>query len=266
MRSSVLRVELTSTREVESKTMSFSVRPLAVAIRVVVVALVIFGAAVATAITNLLPNGELSLGSGNMPEFWKAETIVGPKSEEQQPAFSWTRNGTGGELRLRSEGISVLQWVQSLMLSPGWYRLSAEMNAAISDPTYSSATVAVIPREDYLFGVLWSGSSKTGIWTSGHLDFRVANNTRTIQIVCQLSGAGDAAFRKLSVVSLSGPPQQTEASVDLGALPPQRRHAATTEGSATPGGVPDSIIAALLIAAIVGFFGYALLARRNNKQ
>src|SRR5262249_28769111 len=75
---------------------------------------------------NLILNGDLTRGSEQQPDDWRTEAWV---NEPAAFAYTWIhpQNGSPGQLEVNAIKPNDARWMQSLTLTSGWYRFSAEV-------------------------------------------------------------------------------------------------------------------------------------------
>lgn len=107
------------------------------------------------------------------------------------------------------------EWSQTLQLSPGWYRVSGEIEtdhvASLSD---ARVGIKVVNRR---FSSPPPGPDGGSAWHPSELYFRIGKPDQTAVVICRLVGKGSARYRHLRLVKLSGPPPPGVAQVDLDA-------------------------------------------------
>lgn len=180
-------------------------------IRILAAALFLSGlllAAPLLADSNLLGNPNLEQGAGDQPGAWRTQRLMPGGG-----SFTWTRKpGLGSELQVSNRGFDVAQWIQSVALRPGWYRLTGELEPKGEE---AEAMLGVALRHS-VHGWSPGGTSDPshGGFHSGDLYFKVGQ-PRDVQIVCRLSGRGSARFRRIELRSVDAPPDSLAMQLDL---------------------------------------------------
>jgi len=155
---------------------------------------------------NLLLNGDLSAGSGDIPEHWTRTPLAPPGS------LKWLRRkGDSAELEIDtgSGQFRTFYWNQTVNLSQrGWYYLRTEVK---TDKPGVRATLKV------------EGAHSTGgatesnpEWTPIEVYVKVAG-AEAVEIGCGVRGisSGRAFFRNLTLNSISGAPPSGSRQIDL---------------------------------------------------
>jgi hypothetical protein len=221
---------------------------------------------------SLIANGELTQGSGSMPDHWRPESMRNLSYAEDAATFQWSHDPGSAEMWLFDKAPNRTSWGQTLTLAPGWYFLHGEMRTEPAALHYGSALIGV-HLETGTIGLAWS-DSPTQDWYKGGLYFSVGARARTVEIVCVLVGKGRAFFRHLGLSRLSAPPPPNVGQVvDLDSLPePPSRPlrfpdpTAQTKPFGAPTGRPWSIFALMLVLSVVAFSGWLALGVEDHPQ
>jgi len=174
---------------------------------------------------NLLPNAELTGGSGAAPAYWRHHSIYDAFPSDIV-SFSWFHPpGASGELRITGQTSDLARWMQTVSLNPGWYLLSAELRTEDLDPNTIAAAQIGIDQGDRLWTVETDPRQRAK-WTSAGVYFKVASSYRQVRIDCAIQSPGKAFFRSLRLARLEGPPSPDSTQFDLDLLPcePLRWH------------------------------------------
>ncbi len=156
---------------------------------------------------NLLLNGELSAGSGDMPEHWSRAQFASHKW------FKWSHPGNEPAAlevqRVKGKFRHTSYWSQTVNLpDPGWYRLRAEVK---TDNPDSSAALKFDSSHDV--EVVTQSNPQ---WAPMEVYFKVAGPEK-VQIGCGVRAepAGRAYFRNLILTRISGEPPNDARQFDL---------------------------------------------------
>ncbi len=179
------------------------------AIRLAVVLLsvsILFASPCPGAESNLLLNGDLSAGSGEMPEHWSPTPLAPPGS------FAWLHPpGEPSTLEVYTEKgqFRTYYWTQTVTLAQtGWYHLRTEVK---TDNPGVRATLKV-EGANAVGGATASNSN----WTPLEVYFK-AVGSEAVQIGCGVRGisAGRAFFRNLILNGVAGAPPSGTSQIDL---------------------------------------------------
>jgi hypothetical protein len=219
---------------------------------------------------NLLHNGDLAAGSGNLPDDWRPTSM---RATAGISVFSWQRpSADPGELRVTSTRTNVADWGQTLALAPGWYYLSGEIRSlGIADGT----AMIAIEVHAHLFGLSGRAAGRPEDWRTGDLYFKVGGSGRNVQVVCQLEGTGTAFFRRVRLVRVPDVPPLAS-RFDLDSVPEhhptEHTPSPTSRPFAPPTGRTWTIVATILLLAGITIWGWTELrpdpgqARRDDQQ
>jgi len=167
---------------------------------------------------NLLPNGDLSEGSGTAPAAWAQRTVY-PQYRSEATGFSWSHApGASAELRITAQANDLARWIQTLSLSAGWYLLSAELRAEDLAPDTVATAELGIDQANELWGVE-TDPQRHAQWTRTEVYFKVPASYPRVRIDCALKSPGRAFFRDLRLVRSDGPLSPTSAQFNLESLP-----------------------------------------------
>jgi hypothetical protein len=206
---------------------------------------------------NLVHNGDLSAGSGDLPDDWRPTSL----RKRTVSVFSWQRaSADPGELRLTSSEPNVADWSQTLALSPGWYYLSGEMRMPGIAVSYSGATIG-IQVTAHTFSVSWLGAGTTADWRKGGLYFKVGGSGRNVQVICRLEGTGAALFRLIRLARVPDAPA-IAARVDLDSVQDQPEIVSSSvkpRPFAPPRGRGWTIVATILLLSGIAIWGWTAL-------
>ncbi len=161
---------------------------------------------------NLVSNGDLSEGTGQLPNGWRTAS---QRVVIASDTFSWSHQpGSGGELHVVNHKPNIALWSQTVTLPLGWYYLTGETKTIGNSGDVGTIGVHLMRHE---FGLSRLDTSSRGDgWTRGEMYIKVPGNRHSMQIICQLEGRGSASFRHIRLVAISGDPPAGAAQVDLG--------------------------------------------------
>ncbi len=211
--------------------------------------------AIADAI-NLLPNGRLSEGSGKYPAYWR-ERFEQSEAQPGATELGWNRASDPPEVEVRNSSPAAAGFQELVQLrAPGWYRLSAEIEAHDVGDTGAGAQIGV--AQFSIFTIATPGAHGTAGWNRIELYLRANKRTRETMVFCRLGArgnpsAGDARFRDFKLVHIEGAPPPGAAQYDLDALAP-----------ATIVDKPWSVTAAFALLAAVALLGWRSLGRATH--
>lgn len=176
--------------------------------------LVFFAGGRAYADDNLLLNADLDQGSGNLPSHWSTERTP-PQGADQ--TFSWVRQAGGlNELRLDLTKPGSADWIQPVKLTPGWYRISGEIQA---DHAASLSVARIgIKFGDHRYSGRPHSPEHGSAWSPSEFYFRIGKPDQTAAVICRLAGRGSARYRRLRLTKVSGTPPPGVARIDLDAV------------------------------------------------
>ncbi len=212
---------------------------------------------------NLVRNGDLTEGSGDIPGDWRTAS----QSEVKvRSSFLWEHQPESpGELRLINPKPNITDWSQTITLSSGWYFLTGEIKAAGSRDELATIGIHVLGHE---FGSTpLETAVGRGQWSRTQLYIKIGSDRRNVQIICQLEGRGDASFRHIKLVAAPGPPPPGAPEADLTAIrqkAPTASHGADPTAFSPPQGRPWSIVALLLALIGITLWGWSALAPRRR--
>jgi hypothetical protein len=156
--------------------------------------------------TNLLRNGDLSAGAGEMPDAWGLTARTSPD------AFKWSHQpGTPAQLEIAAIKSSHRRsyWIQSVNLIDGWYRLSAEVK---TDSPEAAAALRVKGAKVVAMAV-----QSAAAWKPLTSYFRVGRPAQSVEIGCGVRAevAGKAFFRDIRLIKVFGAPPSGARQFDL---------------------------------------------------
>jgi len=215
-----------------------------IAVALLALLLTFFASGSVYADDNLLLNGDLNQGAGNLPYHWSAEAAA-PRGTGA--TFSWVRQpGDGSELRLDSIKPGGAEWVQTVGLTPGWYRVSGE----IETTDVASLNVARIGIKfgAHRYSGRLRGPDRGSGWSPNEFYFRIDKPEQTVEVICRLAGKGSARYRHLRLIRVSGSPPPGAARLALDAA--AAKDAARGAWDIKPYSARSSV--GWLLAAVVG--------------
>jgi hypothetical protein len=201
--------------------------------------------------TNLLHNGDFSLGSEDSVNGWRTDAWI------QDPGatdYHWIRPvaGASGEIELFTHHDNDARWLQPVSLGPGWYRISAEAKTAKVLPFFTGANVSIL--EDGITSADLRGDHD---WTPLSLFLKIGPRGADVDVCMRLGGyanltRGQAFFRSARIERVSAPAPGTPYVFDLDAI---RKQEVTG-----PIGQPWTLAATLILLAAVAVLGWSLLS------
>ena len=206
---------------------------------------------------NVLPNGDLTRGSGNRPDKWRT---AGWKSGPEFTIYRWNHlPGKASELKVSSTKANDAYWAQDIHLAPGWYHFTASVRAEGIPQESSGANISIL--ED---GITSPHLRGTVDWQTTGFYLKVGDPGADVSLACRLGGfsslnTGKAFCRDLRAIKIDAPPANADAAFtyDLDLI----RHPAGAPRPAaqapSTGGNPIPIAVELLIAAaVIGFVAW----------
>jgi hypothetical protein len=204
---------------------------------------------------NLLLNGDLSAGAGDIPQNWSmtAGASIG--------SFGWfhPKHAPGAlEIGTNEGALRYSYWTQKIILAEAaWYRLRAEVK------TEGSSTNAVIK--------VWGARSSdlavqsSSDWAPMEVYFRIASANGTVELGFGLRAppGGRAYFRKLALYKSFGPPpdgsRQLDIATDFDELLRPKIHQFVPEDVSQKGGPLRSLNGMMSVASMPASEKAALL-------
>ncbi|HLW69335.1 MAG TPA: hypothetical protein VKS22_01815 [Candidatus Binataceae bacterium] len=201
--------------------------------------------------TNLLHNGDFSVGSEDSVDGWRTDAwIQSPDTTD----YHWIRpaNGTSGEIELLTHHDNDARWLQPVSLGPGWYRISAEVKTVKVLTFFTGANVSIL--EDGITSADLRGDHN---WTPLRLFLKIGPRGADIDVCMRLGGyanltRGQAFFRNARIERVSAPAPGTPYVFDLDAI---RKQEVTG-----PIGRPWTLAATLMLLAALAVLGWSLLS------
>jgi hypothetical protein len=200
---------------------------------------------------NLILNGNLAKGSGEQPDHWRTEAWVNDPTAFH---YAWIHRETGGPGELEVEALKPndARWMQTLTLSPGWYRFSAEVRTDNVGTRATGATISIM--ED---GAMSPDIRGTTGWQRVALYLKVGSSGADVEVGLRVGGfgslnTGKAFFRDVQAERLSAPPPGATPVYDLSAI----RKAAQPQ----PVGHPITLIAAFIVLLLISVQGWRMFA------
>ncbi len=207
--------------------------------------------------SNLMLNGDLSKGSGEQPDDWRTEAWVNDPT-----AFHYTwmhpQNGNPGMLEVDALKPNDARWMQSLTLSPGWYRFSTEVRTENVGTKETGATISIM--ED---GAMSPDVRGTAGWQRVTFYLQVGGNGADIEVALRVGGfgslnTGKAFFRDVQAEKIAAPPPGATPVYDLSAI----RKAAQPE----PVGHPISLVATFIVLGLIALQGWRMFGNDEPVQ
>lgn len=208
---------------------------------------------------NLLLNGDLTQGAGDVPDRWQAE---GWKQGAEVSTYRWNHPAGGpGELAITNTHPNDARWVQKLKLGPGWHHLSASARTENVGQGNTGANLSLL--ED---GIISDDLHGTNDWRPLDFYLKIGQQGAEVDVACRLGGfaslnIGHAFFRQLRVAKVQSAPADAAHKYDLdlvrsGGVPPE-----PAGGDST--GV--ALVAGLAIAVLIGLLGWRRLRGRPHR-
>jgi hypothetical protein len=153
---------------------------------------------------NVVPNGDLTSGTGDLPDNWRSDSIPPGTA-----TFRWNHaQGGPGELEIDNIKPADTRWTQKIHLAPGWYHFTASVRAEGIPPGNMGATLGVMPEG---FGVPVTGVTGTTDWKPVGFYLKVGGSGADIALVCRLGGlssenTGKAFCRDIKGMSMNEEP------------------------------------------------------------
>jgi hypothetical protein len=212
--------------------------------------------------SNILSNGNLTEGSGNIPNHWHSESLG------RASTFSWIHNpGEPGELRITSTRPGFARWSQAVHLDPGGYLITGETLNDDADRQTAGAMIGV-HVDGRTFGLPQTANNSSN-WTTGAIYLKVGDFGSDAEIVCQLEGSsGTASFRNLRLTRTAEPPPEVM-TVDLDSIfreRAQREKRAIPKSFEKPTGTPWTFPATMVLFAAVALSGWLVLGRTKERM
>jgi dolichyl-phosphate-mannose-protein mannosyltransferase len=198
---------------------------------------------------NLILNGNLAKGSGEQPDDWRTEAWV---NEPDAFQYTWTHptDSAPGQLVVNALKPNDARWMQSLTLSPGWYRFSTEVRTENVGTQQTGANISIM--ED---GAMSPDIRGTAGWQRISFFLKVGGNGADVELALRVGGfgslnTGKAFFRDVVGEKLAALPPDATPVYDLMAI----RKAEIPEAI----GHPVTLWASFLFLALVGWYGWRL--------
>jgi len=230
--------------------------------RIACIALIVPFCAVAAAFAhasdapNLLLNADLTRGAANRPEHWRSEAWV---SSPEAFAGGWTRGSEGrhGEVEVANLKPNDARLIQSLVLNPGWYHVTADIRTEQVGTAETGATVSIL--EDSIMSADVNSNSD---WTSVGFYLHVGDSGANVDVALRLGGYGSlntgrAFFRNPSVARVSTPPAGATPVYDLTTIREQ--------SAPKPLGSPWSLVLTFASLAAVAAWGWCTFLRTTRE-
>ena len=161
-------------------------------------------------------NGDFSKGSRGQVQGWYAAAM-----HHKQTDFGWGHTADGYQVSIVSHVLNYATWRQTMMLGPGWYRVSALARVDSALPPGAGATIAV---QTFRGARLVSNEihGTTG-WMPLVLFLKVERWGQINQILLQAGeehsqGSGASYFRDLKIESIEAPPADASKIYDLSTI------------------------------------------------
>jgi len=218
-------------------------------------ALVLCVPAAALADKNLLNNGDFSRGSGDSVDGWRNDAwILTPGTTD----FRWIRPQAGrpGQVELHTHHDNDARFTQQVSLGPGWYYISAEVNAHNVLPFFTGANVSLL--ED---GIVSDNIKGDSDWRRLGLYLKVGPHGADVDVALRLGGymnltRGQVEFRDARVERIPAPPPGATHVYDLDQVRKQE-----TTG---PIGRPWTLVATFALLVIGAAIGWWMLGTQPN--
>ena len=193
---------------------------------------------------------DLAKGAGEQPDDWRTEAWV---NEPSAFTYQWTHPENGGPGQLEVDAIKAndARWMQSLTLSPGWYRFSAEIRTQKVGTEATGATISIM--ED---GAMSPDIRGTADWQSVHLYLLVGKAGADVEVALRVGGfgslnTGKAFFRNIHAEKLEALPPSATPAYDLAEIRKAEQPA--------PIGHGITLVATFVLLGLLAFYGWRLL-------
>lgn len=198
---------------------------------------------------NLILNADISKGSGEQPDNWRTEAWVqGPDAFQ----YHWIHPSKGepGQLEVDALKPDDARWMQSLTLSPGWYRFSADVRTENVGLQQTGATISIMDG-----GAMSPDIRGTASWQTAAFYLKVGGSGADVEVALRVGGFGSlntgrAFFRNVSVEKLAAPPPGATPAYDLTEIRKADQPA--------PIGHPITLLATFFVLAMVAVYGWRL--------
>jgi hypothetical protein len=205
---------------------------------------------------NLLLNADLTRGAANRPEHWRSEAWV---NSPEAFADGWTRGSEGrhGEVEVANLKPNDARLIQSLVLNPGWYHVTADIRTEQVGTAQIGATISIL--EDSIMSADVTSNSD---WTSVGFYLHVGDSGANVDVALRLGGYGSlntgrAFFRNPSVARVPTPPAGATPVYDLTTI--RMQHAPKPLGS------PWSLVLTFALLAAVAVWGWRTFLRTTRE-
>jgi hypothetical protein len=191
---------------------------------------------------NLIVNGNLTEGSGFIPEGWQSHTWRASGS-----IFSWEPGAGGGQVQIINNEPNDAQWIQHLHLGPGWYNFSAQLRTRNVGAKNTGASLCLL--QNWVSSQDLHGDNE---WQKVNFYVKEGGDGGDVDVACRLGGyanlnTGEVECRGIEAVAVSAPaagagPQYDLETGSVASVPPQPPSGETAT---------LTIVAALLVLAAI---------------
>jgi dolichyl-phosphate-mannose-protein mannosyltransferase len=137
----------------------------------------------AFAAPNLLANPNLTKGAGNSPDDWQTQAW---QEGSEFSNYQWTHEeGKSGELSVTNVKPNDARWAQSLDLTGGWYRFTADVRAENVGKDATGASISIM--ED---GITSPDLKGTIGWQSVGFYLKIGPKGADLDLACRVGGFG----------------------------------------------------------------------------
>ncbi len=195
---------------------------------------------------DLVLNGDFAKGAGNVPDHWRTGGwLEGPDAA----SYQWSHPPNGpGEIEVRNLKPNDARYIQTLTLSEGWFRFSAEIRTEGVPDGKTGASLSIL--ED---GVMSADLHGNNDWKPEQFFVKVGRRGADVELACRLGGyaslnTGRALFRNVKAVGIAAPAVGDGPRFDLDTI---RKQAA-----GPPAGRLWTLIATLIALAALATLGW----------
>jgi hypothetical protein len=201
----------------------------------------------ARAADDLLANPRFEGAAGSTPGEWRIDAWV---NSPDALSHGWVaaRADSPGQVWLRNLKPNDSRFVQTLSLSPGWYRFTCEIQTAGVGHEKTGASISILD------GAVMSPDLRgTTDWTTVGFHLKVGEQGATVNVALRLGGfgslnTGQAHFRNLALVRVDSPPAGSTPVYDLAQI--------RAQAPPKPVGSRLALLLAFLALAAVAVWGW----------
>ncbi len=215
---------------------------------------------------NFVANGDLSKGSGAVPDQWQSEAW---QKGDEFSTYTWHPAGAApAMLEVSSSKPNDARWSQKVHLGPGWYHFTAEMRAEDVPSTSVGANLSIV--EDGMISEQLHGTTD---WQTVGFYLKAGGSGADVELGCRIGGfanlnTGKVFCRDLKAVEIAGEPPDAGLKYDLDVI---RGVSSAEESDSTNPSAPSgptnntASVTALFVAALAVLAGL-MLSRNGNGE